>query len=240
MKTVAVIQARIGSTRLPGKVLLNLAGEPMLGRVVQRVRRARNVDEVLVATTTETQDNTIAALCAECGWLCFRGSENDVLDRYYQAARSCSADVVVRITSDCPVIDPGVVEVAIDERRLQQADYCANVVHRTYPRGLDVEVFTMATLEIAWREDNRPESREHVTPFILQHPERFVLANISCDEDSSDRRWTVDTPEDLELARRIYENFGHDRFSWYEVLALLEQHPEWSEINRHIQQKAVV
>ena len=239
MKTVAIIQARMGSTRLPGKVLLGLAGEPMLARVVARVRRARRVDEVLVATTTETPDEALAALCAERGWLCFRGNETDVLDRYYRAASGRGAEVVVRITSDCPLIDPAVIDAAIEGRELQQADYCANVVRRTYPRGLDVEVFTMAALETAWREDDKPEWREHVTQFILHHPERFELTNMSHDEDHSDRRWTVDTPEDFELMGKIYGHFGHDEFSWNEVLALLAQHPQWNEINRHIEQKKV-
>ena len=239
MKVVAIIQARMGSTRLPGKVLLDLAGEPMLARVVARVRRARRVDEVLVATTTETPDDALAALCAERGWLCFRGSETDVLDRYYQAASGRGAEVVVRITSDCPLIDPAVIDAAIEGRELQQADYCANVLRRTYPRGLDVEVFIFAALETAWREDDKPEWREHVTQFILRHPERFGLTNMSHDEDHSDRRWTVDTPEDFELMEKIYGHFGHDEFSWQEVLALLALHPQWNEINRHIEQKKV-
>ena len=239
MTTIAIIQARMGSTRLPGKVLLDLAGEPMLARVVSRVRRARRVDEVLVATTTEAPDDALADLCAERGWLCFRGSESDVLDRYYQAARSRGAELVVRITSDCPLIDPTVIDSAIEGLELQQADYSANVVRRTYPRGLDVEAFTFAALEAAWRDDDRPESREHVTQFILRHPGRFELTNLSYDDDHSERRWTVDTPEDFELMGKIYGHFGHDEFAWPEVLALLAQHPQWNEINRHIEQKKV-
>lgn len=239
MTVVAIIQARMGSTRLPGKVLLDLAGEPMLARVVSRVRRSRLVDEVLVATTTEKPDDALAALCAERGWLCFRGSESDVLDRYYQAARSRGAEVVVRITSDCPLIDPAIIDSAIEGLKLQQADYCANVIRRTYPRGLDVEAFLFATLETAWREAHRPEWREHVTPFILQNPGRFALTNLSSDENHSDLRWTVDTPEDFDLVRRIYEHFARDDFSWKEALALLIQHPQWNEINRHIEQKKV-
>lgn len=239
MKTVAIIQARLGSTRLPGKVLLDLAGEPMLARVVARVGRAQRLDEVVVATTTETPDDALAALCVERGWLCFRGSETDVLDRYYRAATAQKADVVVRITSDCPLIDPAVIDAAVDGRELQEADYCANVERRTYPRGLDTEVFTFAALEAAWREDDRPESREHVTQFIRRHPERFDLTNMSYDENHSDRRWTVDTPEDFELMEKIYGHFGHDEFAWQEVLSLLERNPQWNEINRRIEQKKV-
>ncbi len=239
MKTVAIIQARLGSTRLPGKVCLDLAGEPMLARVVHRVRRARRVDEVLVATTTETRDDPLVEMCVERGWLCFRGSEDDVLDRYFQAAKSRGAEVVVRITSDCPLIDPAVIDSAIRGRELQQADYCANVVRRTYPRGLDVEVFTFTTLEAAWRGDDKPEWREHVTQFILRNPGRFDLSTMAHDDDHSALRWTVDTPEDFELMEKIYAHFGHDEFSWQEVLALLAQHPSWNEINRHIEQKKV-
>lgn len=239
MKTVAIIQARMGSTRLPGKVLLDLAGETMLARVVGRVRRARRVDDVLVATTTEAPDDAIEALCDERGWRCFRGSEHDVLERYYQAASGLGAEIIVRITSDCPLIDPAVIDTAIGRRELQQADYCSNVVRRTYPRGLDVEAFTFVALEAAWRDDDQPESREHVTQFILRHPERFRLTNLAHDEDHSDRRWTVDTPEDFELMENIYGHFGHDEFSWQEVLAVLAQNPQWNEINRHIEQKKV-
>ena len=229
----------MGSTRLPGKVLLDRAGEPRLARVVRRVRRARRVDEVLVATTTEPHDDALAALCAERGWRCFRGSETDVLDRYYQAAKARTAHVVVRITSDCPLIDPAVIDSAITGLELQQADYCANVVRRTYPRGLDVEAFSFAALETAWQADARPDWREHVTQFIVQNPDRFALTNLSSDDDHSDLRWTVDTPEDFELMGKIYGHFGHDEFSWREVLALLAEHPHWSEINRHIEQKKV-
>ncbi len=239
MKTAAIIQARLGSTRLPGKVLLDLAGEPMLARVVERVRRARRVDDVLVATTTETRDDPLAALCAERGWPCFRGSENDVLDRYYRAAKSVGADLVVRITSDCPLIDPAVIDSAIDGLELQAADYCANVIRRTYPRGLDVEVFTFAALETAWQEDDRPESREHVTQFILRNPDRFAQTNMSYDEDHSAFRWTVDTLEDFDLIGKIYAHFGRDDFPWTDALGLLAAHPQWNEINRHIEQKKV-
>lgn len=239
MKTVAIIQARLGSTRLPGKVLLELAGQPMLARVVERSRRAERVHEVLVATTLESRDDALAELCAQRGWPCFRGSEHDVLDRYFHAAKSLGAEIVVRITSDCPLIDPAVIDSAIEGLERQHADYCANVIRRTYPRGLDVEAFTFAALETAWREDDKPEWREHVTQFILRNPERFNLTNISSDDDHSDLRWTVDTPEDFDLMERIYGHFSHDEFSWKEVLALLAQHPQWNEINRHIEQKKV-
>jgi spore coat polysaccharide biosynthesis protein SpsF len=239
MKTVAIIQARTGSTRLPGKVLKPLAGAPMLNRVVARVKRARGIDEVLIATTNEKQDDALAELCTNNGWPCFRGSENDVLDRYYQAARQCGADVIVRITSDCPLIDPQIISSVLEGLDLQGADYSSNVYPRTYPRGLDVEVFTFAALETAWREDRNPAWREHVTQFIARHPERFARTNLTSDDDESAHRWTVDTAEDFALADKICAHFPNDEFSWRDVLALVAQHPEWTAINRHIDQKVL-
>lgn len=239
MKTVAIIQARMGSTRLPGKVRMDLSGEPMLARVVRRLSRAKRVDEVIVATTVEAGDDAVATLCAERGWPCYRGSENDVLDRYYQAAKQAQAGTVIRITADCPLIEPEIVDqviAALDGA----ADYSSNVVDpRTYPRGLDVEAFPSSILERLWHEDQNPAWREHVTELIHQHPERFRLRHVRSERDYSSLRWTVDTPEDFELIRRIYVHFGHDNFGWREVLELLELHPDWVEINRGIVQKVV-
>ena len=239
MKTVAIIQARLGSTRLPGKVLLDLAGAPMLTRVVNRVRRAKNVDEVVIATTTETRDDALVQFCAEMPCPCYRGSENDVLDRYYQTARACQADVVVRITSDCPLIDPAVIDSVINGLELQQSEYSSNTIRRTYPRGLDTEAFTFSLLESVWREDRNPAWREHVTQFIVNHPERFGITQLSHDDDNSHLRWTVDTPEDYAFAQTIYRHFGGDEFSWYDVLEVLAHNPEWAKINQGIEQKAV-
>ena len=239
MKTIAIVQARMGSSRLPGKVLLDLAGEPMLARVLRRVRRARRVDEVLVATTTEARDDAIAAFCVERDWLCFRGSEQDVLDRYYQAATGRRADVVVRVTSDCPLIDPELIDATLAALDLQQAAYASNVLRRSYPRGLDVEAFTFAALETAWQEDRNPAWREHVTQYLVRHPERFAQTDVADETDHSAFRWTVDTPEDYALVEKIYAHFGADEFSWREVLALLARHPDWLALNEHIEQKCV-
>ncbi len=242
MKTVAIVQARMGSTRLPGKVLLDLAGEPLLARCVERVRRARTLEEVVVATTVQAADAAIVELCAARGWPVFRGSEEDVLDRYYQAAVAQQADVVVRITSDCPLIEPQIVDWVVDEFLARQpaVDYAANTLPpRTFPRGLDLEVMRFDVLERAWREDHDPATREHVTPYIYRHPERFALHGVVNQVDYSALRWTVDTPEDLELVRRIYGHVGHDRFTWREVLAVLQMHPEWIEINQNVMQKTV-
>lgn len=242
MKVVAIIQARMGSTRLPGKVLLDLAGEPMLVRDMNRLLRADTLDEIVIATTVESRDDVIVDLCQERGWPRFRGSEDDVLDRYYRAAKVHQADVVVRITSDCPLIEPQVVDRVVQAfmERQPEVDYASNTApERTFPRGLDTEVMRFDALERAWREDDDPAWREHVTPYVRRHPELFQTCGVLNDEDLSHMRWTVDTPEDLAFVRHIYEHFGHDRFSWQEVLALLEQNPGWLSINREIEQKTI-
>jgi spore coat polysaccharide biosynthesis protein SpsF len=241
MKTVAIIQARVGSTRLPGKVLMDVAGESMLARVVNRTGRAKELDAVVIATTTQPADDAIVRLCHEQGWPFFRGSEEDVLDRYYQAALVYEADVVIRITSDCPLIDSGVIDKVVEEflLRYPDVDYASNGIQRTYPRGLDVEVMRFDALGRAWQEDHNAASREHVTPFIWRQPEKFTIRNIANDNDYSYMRWTVDTPEDLAFVRRVYCHFKKNTFSWREVLELLEEHPEWLEINRDVQQKAI-
>jgi len=239
-RTVAIIQARVGSTRLPGKVLKPLLGEPMLSIVVRRVARARTVDEVVVATTTLREDDAIAALGTAEGWAIERGSEVDLLDRYLGAAQAHAADVVVRITSDCPVIDPEVIDRTVEAFRVGDVDYASNSLEpRTYPRGLDVEVFSVGALERAWREDHDPAWREHATPYIYRHPESFRLLRVPAEHDHSDKRWSVDTPEDLAVIERIYDALGRDDFGWEEALAVVEANPSWSLINRHIVPKTV-
>lgn len=239
-RVVAIIQARVGSTRLPGKTLKPLAGQPMLARVVERTRRARLLNEVVVATTRSPRDDVIADLCRQRGWPWERGSEEDLLDRYREAARARSADIVVRITSDCPLIDPGIIDAVVGEFLGGSWDYVSNTLEpRTFPRGLDVEAVSFAALDRAWRESRNSSWREHVTPYIYRHPETFRLHRVANERDLSYHRWTVDTPEDYELIRRIYDHFRGDAFTWLEVLGLLEEHPDWVEINRHIPQKAV-
>jgi len=239
MKTVAIIQARMGSTRLPGKVLKDIAGQPMLARVVTRAARSDLLDEVIVAATTGPADEPIIRLCRERHWPWFRGSEDDVLDRYYRAAAEHKADVVVRLTSDCPVLDAELTGLVVGEFFDHgPPDYAANTLPpRTFPRGLDVEVIGFDALERAWREDTDPAWREHVTPYLYRHPERFRLHAVRNDADLSAHRWVVDTAEDLAFVRKLYEHFEHDRFSWRDVLAACEEHPEWRDINRHVVQK---
>jgi len=240
MRVVAIVQARMGSTRLPRKAFLDICGEPMLARVMARSQRAKTLKQTIVATTTETADDVICDLCTARGWPYYRGSQDDVLDRYYQAARQHKADVVVRITSDCPMIDPDVIDLTVGEfLRLQpECDYVSNgEPPRPFPRGLDVEVFHFGALERAWHEARESAFREHVTLYMYRLPEKFRVAAVFADRDYSDQRWTVDTPEDRALVLKLFEHFGHDRFGWRDILAALEEYPEWRDINRRIQQK---
>jgi spore coat polysaccharide biosynthesis protein SpsF len=240
MRTVAIIQARTGSTRLPGKVLLPLLGVPALTHVVRRLARATRVDEVVVATTTLPGDDPIVDLAAREGWPITRGSEMDLLARYLDAARAHGAEQIVRVTSDCPMIDPGLVDLVVDALERRGVAYASNsLAPRTYPRGLDAEAFTLEALLQADAADLDPASREHATPYLWRHPELFRHARVAHDVDLSGHRWTVDTPEDYELVRRIFDAFGRDDFNWLEALAVVEAHPDWSELNRHIEQKRV-
>lgn len=240
MRVVAIIQARMGSTRLPGKVMMGLAGEPMLARVVSRTRRAESLNDTVVATTTDPADELITELCEGRGYPCFRGSSDDVLDRYYQAALKYEADAVVRVTSDNPLVDPAVIDDVVGAFAEAEADGASNdLPPRTYPLGLGVEVVSMDALRRAWNEGRDSASREHVTYYIIEHPALFRLLAVRNPTDCSALRWTVDTAEDLAFVRKIYDHFGHDRFSWQEALALVNAHPEWRELNRNIRQKVV-
>lgn len=240
MKTVAIIQARMGSTRLAGKVLRDLAGEPMLARVVLRVQAAEMLDQVLVATSVEEQDDEIEAECRRRGWNCVRGPELDVLGRYVLGARETDADVVVRITADCPFVDPAIIDRVVREYQENQpgCDYCANIIEpRTYPRGMDTEVVDAEALHAASRETKREADREHVTPFVRRHSERFPQVAVRLDEDLSDHRLTVDTPADLDLARKLWAEFDGDQPSMTDFVAFLENNPDVADINEHVQQK---
>lgn len=241
-RTVAVIQARCGSSRLPFKVLSDLAGEPMLGRVVERVRAARLVDEVVVATSDSSTDDPLEALAIDRKWTLVRGSLNDVLSRFQLAAERTQADVVVRITADCPFIDPEIIDrvVAAFHAAIPSVDYASNVWPvRTFPRGLDTEVFSRRALESSARDATAQPHREHVTQYVLQNPSLFTTINVVADHDTSKYRWTVDTEEDLRLAQLLYGRLRAPQFRTADVLALLDQHPDWAEINASIKQKVV-
>ena len=241
MKVVAITQARMTSTRLPGKVLLEAAGKPLLAHHVERTRRARMIDEVVVATTTNASDEPIVAWGAAHGVPVFRGSEHDVLSRYAGAAVLHNADVVVRVTSDCPLIDPDVIDETVSAflKDADRLDYASNRILQTFPRGLDTEVLHTSTLNTADIEATAPSDREHVTLFIWRQPERFRLLNVPNNTDESRHRWTVDTPADLDLVRRIINELYSQRpdFTWRDCLACFDQHPDWFTINAHVEQK---
>ena len=240
MNILAIIQARMGSRRLPGKVLMDLGGATVLSRVIHRLERSQQIAKIVVATTSLPEDEVIVSECERLRVTCFRGSENDVLDRYYQAVRSHSADAVVRITSDCPLIDPELVDETIRVFENEHADYASNVSPRTYPRGLDAEVMTSSALERAWREARELHEREHVTPYLYEHPKTFRLASVSGDVDHSHYRWTLDTPGDLELLRAVYFRFhNRDDFHWQDVIALMEREPGLAELNSQVLQKSL-
>lgn len=242
MKTVAIIQARMGSTRLPGKVLKKVLGKPLLEYQLERVKKSRLIDEIVVATTVKEQDQPIVDFCMEKGVSCYRGSEEDVLARYYEAAKAYEADIVVRLTSDCPVIDPGVIDRVIQAfLEDEEADYVSNTLERTFPRGMDTEVFSFQALEQAFQSARMQSEREHVTPYIWKNSDRFSIKSVFHRDDLSIHRWTVDTPEDFELIKKMIEHLYRVQrdFSMEDMLQLLDQHPQWKEINAHIEQKKV-
>jgi spore coat polysaccharide biosynthesis protein SpsF len=242
LKVVAIVQARMASSRLPGKVLVDLGGQPVLEWIVRRAGRAQLIDQMLVATTTEPEDDEVAAFCEEKGYDCFRGSMQDVLDRYYQAAKDSKADVVVRLTGDCPLIDAEMLDSNI-ETFLQAdppLDFAANRLpdERTIPIGLDAEICTFAALETAWKEAKEAHQREHVMPFFYENPDRFRLLHIQHEPDFGHYRWTLDTPEDLVLLREVAAAFEDDSFGWQEVLALFQARPNLAEINAGVKHKS--
>lgn len=242
-RTVAIIQARMSSSRLPGKVLQEIAGKPMLEWVARRAARARGIHQVVVATTTDPSDDAVETACAALGLACHRGNLYDVLDRYYTAAQAFGADVIVRLTADCPLIDPGVIERTLEEFFASGADFAANRLpppwKRSYPIGLDVEVCRFAALERAWREATQQFEREHVMPYLYDQPGRFAVRVVDTSPSYGHLRWTVDTPADLEFVRRVVAALQGDDFTWLDVLALVQTHPEISQINADVRHKAV-
>ena len=228
---LALIQARMGSSRFPGKVLQDLAGHPMLWHVVHRVRGATTIDKVVIATTDRVVDDPIAEFCELEGIGCFRGNEQDVLDRFYRAAKANDADVVVRITADCPLIDPAVIDKVVARFAQGNCDYVCNTVPYTYPDGLDTEVFSFSVLEEAWHQASKPSEREHVTPYLRTG--KFRTANVQSETPvSPDKyRWTVDHPADLEFVRKVYAAFSQNAdFGFRDVFDLLKERPDLATI----------
>jgi spore coat polysaccharide biosynthesis protein SpsF len=227
-RTVAVVQARMGSTRLPGKVLMPLAGRAMVLHVLDRAARIRGVNAVVAAIPDLADDDLLAETVASAGYAVSRGASDDVLARYGAAARQNNAEVIVRITADCPMLSPRVSGRVLDV--FLGCDYASNTVERSFPRGLDTEVMTTEALNIAVREATKPSEREHVTPFIYNHPERFRLRFAVDGNDRSGLRWTVDTPEDMAFVTTIYDELGPD-FEMEDALGLLQSRPELSRVD---------
>lgn len=233
---LAIIQARTGSTRLPGKVLLDLAGKSALEHVIERMRHCKLVDDFIVATTISRQDLPIVNLCAELGVRVYCGCEEDPLERYFQAARLFGGEHIIRIKADCPAIDPLVVDQAVQLHLATRADYTTNTMERTYPVGQDVEIVTRQTLLRLWREARLFSEREHITLYIHKHPDKFHTEHLKWDADYSHKRWTMDNPEDYELLKLVFEALypKNPVFSMHDVLQFLALHPELEELNGHI------
>ncbi len=234
---VAIIQSRMGSTRLPGKMLRKIGDKTLLEHVVLRATHAKTISSVVIATTDQPEDDVLASIAKKLGVVCFRGSEHDVLDRYYKAAKQYRADTVVRLTGDCPFIDPEIIDRVVNAylKSKKKVDYVSNVHPPTFPDGMDVEVFSFSALERAWKEAKLPSEREHVTPFFYGHG-LFRVKNVRDPNDNSGIRLTVDTHEDFRLVRKIYaELFTSNRsFDLKDILALLKQRPELALINGHL------
>lgn len=245
MKIAIVIQSRTGSSRLPGKILMPVAGAPLLARMVERVRAAFVPGahlHTVVATTTEPGDDPVAELCAGVGVRCFRGHPTDLLDRHYQAGRELGADVVVKVPSDCPLVDPAVIERVIGFYldHAGEYDFVSNLHPATYPDGNDVEVMPMAALEAAWREATLPFQREHTTPFLWDQPERFRVGNVAWEtglDYSMSHRWTIDYQADYEFVRAVYDALYRPEqpiFELRDVLALVARRPDIHALNAHL------
>lgn len=236
MSTLAILQVRLSSTRLPGKVLKPILGRPMLGLHIERLRRTKTLNRLVVATGDDIEDDAIEALCDEIGVDCFRGSLDDVLDRCYRCAQAYGPAHIARLTGDCPLADPDIIDRVVSLHLKGGYDYTSNILPPTWPDGMDVEVMRFACLAEAHAEAELPSEREHVTPFIRNRPERYRHGNLYNDRDLSAHRLTVDEPEDFEKIRRIYETLYLQKpdFSINDVLTLLDDNDELSELNAHI------
>jgi spore coat polysaccharide biosynthesis protein SpsF len=240
LKVSAIIQARMGSSRLPGKVMKKVNGKPLLEYQIERVLRSKYIDQVIVATTTEEIDNSIVSFCAEREIDCVRGSEKDVLGRYYNASMKYLSDLVIRLTSDCPLMDPEVIDLVITTylNNRENVDYVSNTLQRSYPRGMDVEIFSSALLHEINTFATKDFEREHVTPYIYQN-EMYKIIQVVSEEDNSNHRWTVDTTEDFLLIQEIISSLytKNPEFTIADILNLFDERPELVLINQHIEQK---
>jgi len=232
---LAILQARVSSTRLPCKVLKPILGAPMILRQIERIKRAEYIDKLILATSTDQSDDELSELCQQHGIECLRGSLNDVLDRFYQVAVRYTPDHIVRLTGDCPLTDPQVIDEVIQTHLSGQYDYTSNTVEPTYPDGLDVEIFRLSCLERAWKEASLTSQKEHVTLFFHQHSELFNIGSVKNTVDLSKLRWTVDELEDFTLVNKIYEQLypNNSSFSTSEILNYLNSNEDVKEINSH-------
>jgi len=241
-KVIAIVQARMGSTRLPGKSLIKIEGKPILEHIVNRIRYSKTIDEIIIATTTEQEDEAIVKLARKLQIGIFRGSAEDVLDRFYQAANKFNGRVIVRITADDPFKDPKVIDKIVNYFLSHtELDYASNTIEPTYPIGIDVEVFTFSALERAWVGAKTMIEREHVTPYIWDNSCSFNIANIKNHKDLSHLRWTIDTQKDLEMTREIYRKLYVEDEVFYmeDILRLLHKIPHISDINSNIAQVVI-
>ena len=235
---LAIVQARMSSTRLPGKVLKKVNGKPLIEILFHRLSRSKKIDKVILATSENAENNRLAETIEQLSFDVFRGSEDDVLDRYYQAAKVYKPQVVVRITGDCPIIDPAIIDEVISLYEKEDADYASNINPPTYPDGLDVEVLSFDSLKEANKKAKISHEREHVTPFIRAN-NKLKNINLSNDTDLSKERWTVDDPDDLSVIENILNHFAPDLdFSWKDVLELKKTHPDYFEANKSIKRNA--
>jgi Spore coat polysaccharide biosynthesis protein F, CMP-KDO synthetase homolog len=236
MKTGAIIQARLGSTRLPSKVLLKILGKTVLEYVVERVRNSKYIDSVIVATTTNNEDSEIVRVMESNEIDVFRGSEEDVLDRFYQAASFYKMENIVRITADCPLLDPLIVDKVIELYFITGADYCANILEHTFPDGEDIEIFSFRTLRATWQDAKLGSEREHVTPYMINNPGKFKLENVRSETNLSNKRWTLDTKEDFRFIKNVIENLYpmKPNFGMADILRLISAELGLENINKHI------
>jgi spore coat polysaccharide biosynthesis protein SpsF len=233
----------MGSTRLPGKVLKDIEGKSMLWHVINRVNYSNLIDEIVIATTDAKEDDEIEKFCKNNDFYFYRGSQEDVLDRYYQTAKFYKVDLIVRITADCPLISPEIIDKVIkyylDNK--EKVDYVSNTLERTYPRGMDVEVFSFKALETAWQKAKKQHQREHVTPYIYENSDTFNLSCIKNEKDLSPLRLTVDEEKDLELVKEIYKRLDRKGSIFYlkDIVKLLAKHPELKLMNEEVKQKSI-
>jgi spore coat polysaccharide biosynthesis protein SpsF len=243
VKTAAIIEARFSSSRLPGKVLMPILGEPMLARMIERLRRARTIDEIVVATTDSPADDAVAAMADDLGVAVFRGSEDDVLDRVVGAARANDVDIIVEVTGDCPLIEPALVDKVVSDFHIGGADFVSNILPLTTPRGTDVRVFRTDDLAEINERSTDPADHEHVSLHFWEHPERYTARNVATELplEYANLRLTVDTPEDLEFVRGVYEELYPVKpdFSLADILQLTARRPDLAAINAEVVQKAV-